>query len=250
MENLLDMLIPIILVVGWVIKGLFSGNTEEDESPPPRSRSTEDESYPDTEYEARQRRIQEEIRRKIMERQQADGRGATAPQSQDRIQEQIRRQFRDELSKSREAVEGGATTPPELPHQQRPVVISADQAEAKRRRVQERLKQRKERQKEVAERVHETPEDVHDTPGGFSWDESERAMDVQRARLEETKRQAALLQSQLASSSQGEVSKVVSKRGRGSYRGPVREKLRDPRAARDAIIYSEVLGKPVGLREG
>ena len=28
--NLLDMLIPIIIVVGWVLKGLFSGNADEE----------------------------------------------------------------------------------------------------------------------------------------------------------------------------------------------------------------------------
>ena len=165
-KNLLDMLIPIILVVGWVIKGLLSGNAEEDNGPQPRSRSAPDESYPDTEYEARQRRIQEEIRRKIMER--------------------------------RQAAEGGTAEPPELPGQQRPVV-TPDHVEAKRRRVQERLKQRKERQKEVVEQVHETPVESETAPGGFSWNQSdhayEHALEAQRARLEETKRQAAALQS-------------------------------------------------------
>lgn len=218
MENLLDMLIPIIIVVGWVLKGLFSGNAEEEEGPQPRPRSGPDESYPDTDYEQRQRRIQEEIRRKILER--------------------------------RQAVEGGVMEPSQ---QQRPVVTSPDHAEAKRRRVQERLKQRKERQREVTERVHETAEDIHETAGGFSWDNSgqayEQVLEAQQARIEETRRQAARLQSQLASRSQQTDSQVTRTRKRRSYRGPIREKLRDPAAAREAIIYSEVLGKPVGLRE-
>jgi len=221
MENLLDMLIPIIVVVGWVLKGLFTSNSEEDEGAP-RPRSAPKESYPDTEYEERQRRIQEEIRRKIMERRQAaEGAGADAP-----VQSQ----------------------------QQRPVVMSSDHAEAKRRRVQERLKERQERHKETAERVHETQAESDVAPGGFSWDESdhayEQALEAQRARIEETKRQAVQLQSLLASKSQQQDGATTLKRQRTSYRGPIRSKLRNPAAARDAIVYSEVLGKPVGLREG
>lgn len=220
MENLLDMLIPIIIVVGWVLKGIFSGNGEDEGSSQPRPRSKSDESYPDTEYESRQRRIQEEIRRKIMER--------------------------------RQAAEGGGEVPTPS-QQQRPVVMSADHAEAKRRRVQERLKQRAEKHKEVAERVHETEPEAAD-PTGFSWEESnhdyEHALEAQRARIEETKRQAARLQSQLSSQSKQASSSTGARRQRSSYRGPIRVKLRDPAAARDAIIYSEVLGKPVGMREG
>lgn len=222
MENLFDMLIPIILVVGWVIKGLFSGNSEEDEGAQPRSRPASDESYPDTEYEARQRRIQEEIRRKIMER--------------------------------RQAAEGGAAKPPELPRHEGPVVVSADHAEAKRRRVQERLKQRKERQKEVAEQVHETIPEPDTAPDGFSWEQPdhsyEAALEAQRARIEATKRQATALQSQLSARSGREEIMATGKQRQSRYRGPIRERLRDPAVAREAVIYREVLGKPVGLREG
>ena len=177
-------------------KGLFSGNADE-EGLQPRPRSGPDNAYEDTEYEERQRRIQEEIRRKIMERSQAA----------------------EERTQSRRSCPGSLRWP-----------VLEDAAEAKRRRVQERLKQRKEAHKEIVEQVHETPDQREIAPDSFSWDDSdhdyEQAIEAQRARIEETRRQAALLQAQLSRRSNG--AEQEPRRSRGSYRGPIREKLRDP----------------------
>ena len=71
MDNLLEILIPLILAAFYFFGNVFSGKKEDRSKPTPgRGRSGVDE---EDDVMERQRRIQEEIRRKIMERRQAQG---------------------------------------------------------------------------------------------------------------------------------------------------------------------------------
>ncbi|NQY32922.1 MAG: hypothetical protein HRT56_07100 [Coraliomargarita sp.] len=217
MDNLFEILIPLIFAAVYFFGNLFSKGQEED-TPSPRPQGRDPETYEETEYEQRQRRIQEEIRRKIMER--------------------------------RGQVQGPATEEP------RSVLV--EDLRNRRREVQERTKERQAQQREIVEKPHHhEPEVDASVPDGFSWDASdnvyERQMEEQRRQIEATKRQAEALKRQAAAAEKKAAANRRVRRqssSRGLLSGPVRESLRSPEAARAAIIYKEVLGKPVGLRDG
>lgn len=217
MDNIFEILVPLIFAAIYFVGKMLSGKgDQEDPSPGMPGRKNRQE---DGEVAERQRRIQEEIRRKIMERcngspapqpEQPQAAPQTSSQGLTRADEEIRRR-REERDRAR---------------QQR-------QAEARAALSSEQLSSR-------------TP--APDPSSGANPYESQ--MDAQLRRIEETKRQAAQLQ-QRAEAVQKKASVKTSSRGRsggGLLRGPLRESLIDPAAVRAAFIYGEVLGRPMGLR--
>jgi hypothetical protein len=218
MENILEIIVPIIFVAIYFLGNLFSGKSEEDERAPtlsPRNRDAEDS---DADASERQRRIQEEIRRKIMERRRASEGGESTPTAPSG--EQLR-QRREKVDARRQAREQEAA-------REEPPAYSAPSHE-----------------------MHAEPE-----PAVFSWDESASAYDdtmqARLKRIEETKRQAEKLRRQAAERENATDEKIKRREHRtgGYFTGTVRDTLQDPRAARVAFIYGEVLGRPVSLRKG
>ncbi len=233
MEHLFDILVPLVFVVIYFFGNMLSKKGEEDTRPEPRHRPKPDytPTQYDLDYAERQRRIQEEIRRKIEARRDAAGesQAGSAPTS----------------------------TPPPI----------SDDLVRRRRAVQERLKERKEKQKETYESVHESTAHLSPThqqqvetepEGAFSWGSSEnvyeQVMEGRLKQIEATKRQAEALRRQANATvrKQGRSTsdRPASTTGGRGLSGSVRDTLKESGAARAAFIYGEVLGQPLSLRKG
>jgi len=215
MDNLLEYLIPLIFAAIYFFGNMFSGNSKDEEDAPPtlpRSRGADDE--PDA--AERQRRIQEEIRRKIMERRRASEGGQVAPAAP--------------------AGHDSRERPPPVP------VPRETHSEARERPSAYSIPSRE-----------REPEPGHPA---FSWDKSddayENSMQAKLRRIEETKRKAEKLQKQAAERRDSPDKRGEPRKPRtgGYFTGTVRESLQDPQAARVAFIYGEVLGQPISLRKG
>lgn len=220
MDNILEILIPLAIAAVYFFGNMFSGKSEDDESSPsPLSRTRETgEKDPDTVEQ--QRRVQEEIRRKIMERRRAsEGKPTTAAPPGQALRER------------REGIEA--------------------QREARRERevyhdVQGPTSPDTESSYEL---------DPESEPRAFSWDlpdnAYENSMQAKLRRIEETRKKAEKLKKQAAE--RGDASKSNEKqrkqRNEGYFTGSVRESLQDPQAARVAFIYGEVMGQPISLRK-
>lgn len=216
MENLFEVLIPLIFAAVYFFGNMFS--KEEGSDMPPRDaqrpRQPAEETDEAIEAAERQRRVQEAIRRKIMER---------------------RGQMQDQQTQ-----------------QPRPVVI--DDLDAPRRAVQERVKERPAQQREVVEAPHTSAPraPVPSPTPAVSEDTYELQLEAQLRQIEATKRRAEALRQQAAKAEKKASNGSIRGRSRpisASGFGPVRTTLKNPKAARAAIIYREVLDQPVGLRE-
>lgn len=221
MDNLLEILVPLIFAAIYFFGNMFSSKSEKEERPPSRAPS----APADDDANERQRQIQEGIRRKIMARRQAATGEGGAPAQQVRGQA---------LRERRKAVEA-----------------RLEQRKATR-------EQHKETREAKAAHFEPTPE-AQAAPGGFSWDESDNAyeqnIEEQMRRIEETKRRAEALRSRnrpagrgISESSLGSPEARQSAPAGGLLSGSVRQVLSNPVAARSAFIYGEVLGRPIGLR--
>ncbi|MEO0508348.1 MAG: hypothetical protein AAF065_00630 [Verrucomicrobiota bacterium] len=224
MDNLLEILVPLIFAAIYFFGNMFSGKSQDDDAPsgtPRRGRAKEE----DADAVERQRRIQEEIRRKIMERRRVSEQGEqpqpvpTGQELRERRREiEVRRETREVRKETREVVHESQEVPP--------FVVPTHEAT------------------------------TEPTPPAFSWEQSdnayETAMQEQLKRIEATKRQAEQLKRQAnASHKRSEASKTTRSSKTGRYfSGPVRESLQDPAAARAAFIYAEVLGQPISMRKG
>lgn len=225
MDNILEILIPLAIAAVYFFGNMFSGKSEENEEKPPslsRQRGGQDED--DIDVHERQRRIQEDIRRKIMERR--GGSGSEQPQAAPAGDEWQER--RSVAQAPRETSEAQKNT---------------------REAVHETRDDRATRRDSGQGYGYEA------TPPAFSWDESDNAYDsgmqAQLKRIEATKRQAEKLKKQAAQRQKTSKDEEKPKRRTGGYfTGTVRESLQDPQAARVAFIYGEVLGTPIGLRKG
>ncbi|WP_269523920.1 hypothetical protein [Coraliomargarita parva] len=217
MDNLLEFIIPLIVAgVYFFINFLSNRASGGEEDPRRRGRGGVD---PDV--LERQRRIQEEIRRKIMERRQAAS---------------------------------GAETPPVATE----AAPRAEELRQRRAEIEHRRELR-ERQKAVRERARGTVEAPHGQPAHAGPDPVsptfayEQNMQAQLERIEETKRRAAALKKQANAAGvkvRGARTHTARSEGRGILSGPIRENLSDPQAARAAFLYGEVLGRPLSLRKG
>ena len=70
MDNLFEIIVPLIFAAIYFFGNMLSGKSDDASAPAPRREE-------DPDAVERQRRIQEEIRRKIMERRNAEGQGAS-----------------------------------------------------------------------------------------------------------------------------------------------------------------------------
>lgn len=227
MDNILEILIPLIFAAIYFFGNMFGKSKDGEDASPgsPRRRAAEDE---DADAIERQRRIQDEIRRKIMERRRSSE-GETSPvapvaPSGQELRERRREArgqhtTREAQKETREVMRGNRESPPPL---FRP--------------------------------THHAESEV-DT-GAFSWDESDNAyesgMQAQLKRIEETKLKAEKLKKQAAAQRRNQIDEKdkPKRRSGGYFTGSVKESLQNPAAARVAFVYGEVLGQPVSLRKG
>ncbi|MGJ8637817.1 MAG: hypothetical protein ACSHYA_00365 [Opitutaceae bacterium] len=219
MESLLEYIVPIIIGAFYLFNFLKKGDDADESGAPPRQPPSRE----DSEAIERQRKVQEEIRRKIRERREAAaGRQTGAPvasnsqeSAYDRQQRQ-RREANQAYRESREVVKE-VKPPPIRTEQQPPPIVQNTENE-----------------------------------GGFSWDKSDNAYETQMQerlrQIEATKRQAEQLKRQTAARRQDTKPKRKSS-GSRTFSGPIRDQLKDPAAARAAFIYGEVLGQPVSMRK-
>ncbi|MDQ8194435.1 hypothetical protein QEH59_08355 [Coraliomargarita sp. SDUM461004] len=213
MDNLLEYIIPVIFAAIYFFGNMLSKNADEDEAAPlPGQRRGE----LDPEVAERQRRIQEEIRRKILQRRQEgqEGQGTGEPQAAERAPQ----------TRMSEPLRRSQPTPVERPYQP--------------------SKQERQRQSEPETPIYQAP-----SPAQSS---GEYDIQAKLEQIEATKRRAEKLKKQARASD----AKALPHRrpsaatgSRRALRGPVRRVLRDPAAARAAFIYGEVLGPPVTQRK-
>ena len=241
MEGLFEILIPLVIAAVYFCGNFLSSKSDDEGTP--GSRPKRGESGETGEAQERQRKIQEDIRRKIEERRRAasgSDSGETAPDG-----------VPQPAQVDSEPVESASPREP-----QREVV-------GRTREMRDRRAERRGR----AER-EEAPADVPGSVGpsverteiddAFSWDRSDDAYDSDMERrlkqIEATKERAAKLreQAQTAKRKVGEVGGPSGTSGRegglSGLQGPVRATLTNPSAVRAAFVYSEVLGRPKGFR--
>lgn len=226
MDNIFEILVPLVIAAVYFFGNMFSGKSEDDAAPPtlPRQRGA-DEDSDEVDAIERQRRVQAEILRKIMERRRGSG---NTPPSVAPVGSDMRHR-RGDADMARKT--------PAAQKQTRDAVH-----ETRDRRSSEREARR--------DLSNET------TPSAFSWDQSDNAydsgMEAQLKRIEVTKREAEKLQKQAVSRRKTNLSEEQPQQQTtgGYFSGTVRESLLDPQAARVAFIYGEVLGPPVALRKG
>ncbi len=218
MDNLFEIIVPLIFAAIYFFGNMLSGKSDDASAPAPRREE-------DPDAVERQRRIQEEIRRKIMERRNAEGQGASpAPQPASEVDRSLRER----------------------------------QAALEERRRQREMTRRAEASKKRTEPASRIPHPAPQEPafGGAQSDEVySTQMQARLRQIEATKRQAAKLQEQAtkaskdARNSSQQPHPKLSTSHSPLARGSVRRTLRDPATARAAFIYGEVLGTPVSQKK-
>jgi len=239
MDNLFEYLIPIVFAAVYFFGNMLSKKSGDEAAP---GREPED-----ADAIERQRHIQEEIRRKIMERREGGRQSPSASESaRDRESPHSRRQPQPSASESARDRESPYS------HRQPQPSASVEQ----RRETREQHK--KTRQAETSIHKRQTREDARQQPQpGFTWDKSDNAYDhemqAKLQQIEATKQKAEKLKKQAA---QSQTRRTTSSKNSSLptphsplSRASVRSTLRSPAAARAAFIYSEVLGPPISQRK-
>ncbi len=219
MDNLFEILVPIVFAAIYFFGNMLSGKSDDTSESTPRR----DE---DPDAAERQRRIQEEIRRKIMQRRN-EGEGAP-------------------------------------PHSM-PAPDLSRRMEQKPDAPVERRREIREQQKSSPASTKSQPESPAEAAFDWDTSDNAYAdgMQAQLQQIEATKRRAEKLKKQAAAQSSGSAGassrrtdtprrheRASQSRARSrAARRPVRSTLRDPATARAAFIYSEVLGTPVSQRK-
>ena len=221
MENLLEILVPLIFAAVYFFGNLLSNKSGDDEASPPKLPHQPGGIGEAENYAERQCQIQEAIRRKIMERRQA----AAAE---------------DEEASTSES----------------PVIARVE----RHKEVKEQRKEMHQRKAPHVEPTPSPAAPSVEPSGAFSWDTSDNAyeqqMQVRLQQIEASKRSAEALRRQAGMKPAAKptprgagVAERARRTSGGLLSGPVRKVLRDPVAARVGFIYGEVLGKPVSLRK-
>lgn len=217
MNDFPEWLVPLIIAGIYFLNMFLSkGKAEPDQTEAPARRFSEE----DPDAEERQRRVQEEIRRKIMERRAGSGQA----------------------------------TPPSLARETRGERPEAEASQGQRRPQREQVKGAPQPGSPVlAPTAEVAASEINDR---FSWDTSdnvyEKQMEARLQQIEATKRQASQLRKQADSASRSfPKARQARKAGPAVFRaGSVRGTLRDPAAARTAFVYGEVMSPPIALRKG
>jgi hypothetical protein len=217
-DNLLEYIIPIVFAAIYFFGNMLSKNSDDGAAP---SRPRQE----DPDVAERQRQIQAEIRRKIMERRSAAG----------------------------STGEGGATSAPrERGPSFRPELAERSR-QASTRHHPEQVKGERGRHSrpESVERTRPEPVERSRQSSDSARDAASFDNDIQAKlqQIEATKRRAEKLKKQARASNAQTQSASASPSRRSAFRGPVRSTLRDPAAARTAFIYGEVLGPPISQRK-
>lgn len=211
MDNLLEILVPVLFAAIYFFGNMFSKKSEDDVAPGAPSRGE------DPEAAERQRRIQEEIRRKIMERRNATGGGAS-DSSRGRSSPELSRQGQPQpLESARQERHHETQTSSSTPYAPRPAPAAPYQTQ-----MQDRLKK--------IEATRRQAEKLQKQAGS-----SRSATGVQAREIGDHIGRSAGAR--------------TSGHRRPRFGGSVRSTLRDPAAARTAFIYAEVLGPPVSQKK-
>ena len=205
MDNILEILIPLIFAAIYFFGNMFSGKSDEDSATDTGVGRREE----DPDAIERQRRIQEEIRRKIAERRAGEG--------------------------SRSPL--GTPSPSPASRQSQPGSFNAD--EILRRR------QQREQEAHASQERHAVAEQDQGQAATTSY---ESHMQERLQRIEATEKRAEKLKQQARASRRPQVSSSPAPRS-SLARGSARATLQNPAAARAAFIYGEILGQPISLRK-
>ncbi len=227
MDNLFEVIVPIIFAAIYFFGNMLSKKSDDDGLPSGRS------SGEDADAIERQRRIQEEIRRKIMERRRAaeDGAPMGAPSSS---AASSRREQADS-ARDRSFPERHRKGQPELSHPSRHPV-------GHRRKMREQ-------QKETLDRRHSShPAPVDDAYGNQIQAKLEQ-IEATKIQAERLRKQAAQSASSLRPAQSTPGSQADMSGRRRPALGSVRATLRNPATARAAFIYGEVLGPAISQRK-
>ncbi len=237
--DLLEILLPILFAVGYFIVAAMKGGKKEENPAPGPQREAEAE---EADLSGRERQIQEEIRRKIMERTRRDA-GAenppitaeaeTSPRYDPTRSEadQRRRQVREQVKRVEE--------PPPVPGQSSRWAgqrrSSRDAYEKQEPPPLQPAMQR--REDDFQERMRAQQEEI---------DGMQRRAEEIRKRAS---RQTEEVSSQLITPIRDGSRRRNYSRGTGSFQADVINALKDPRGFKKAVLSYEILGTPVGLRK-
>lgn len=208
MDNLLEYIIPLIFAAIYFFGNMFakSGSADEEETGPRRPLSPVE----DPEAMERQRRIQEEIRRKIMARR--SGAEDASPANVQPIPQ---------------------NTEPQ------PMYREAEPAAEQRTSSQDWARDAEDK----AAFSWDRSDDAYET----QMQSRLREIEATNQRAAKLKDEAKVANERV---NRRKASSEPTKRKRsGLLSGSVRESLKDPAAARAAFIYGEVLGAPISLRK-
>lgn len=215
LENL-GLVIVLTITALSFLRGMFRAGKPDESGPVVRRSRMEGEEDP--EAAERTRRIQEEIRRKIAERQ---GRAVV-------------------VEETREPALGRAEPPPLLPPTRVPPV---DPFGGSMRKILRKIEEAAEQRRESAQEIFEPAE----SEGLRRQRELEEQLRVAEAQRAETRRRAQEVAAREIAA--GGTHKTAWATASVKVPGAgVREELKDPRALRRAFVLREVLGPPVGLR--
>jgi len=222
--DIIDILVPVIVFVVWLVGQIGSALVNKDQKDEDQgSRPYTPLDHPANDDEARTREIQDEIRRKIAER-----RGESSPGQS------------HEAPSSDWGQEPAAEAPPPLPRQ----------------------RERDSYDSTWNEEPAYSPEPAqHPVPPRYEFPAPGRDFEAelaeQQRRREEAERRAEQARQkakdQVSHALGASVGQHASRRANRGYSGAslarrVRNQLADPRSAREAILYQEILGTPIGQR--
>jgi hypothetical protein len=219
--DLLEIILPILFAVGYFIVAALKGGSkeEENETPPPQAELSE-----------RERQIQEEIRRKILERTQGGGQSTMAPPPQVR-----------ETQEAGQSPRSYDPTKPEGDRSRRQVPVQVKGAEESSRPGPLPTEPFEPPPLQPAmQRQESTIQD--------RMRKQEQEIQAMQRRAEEIRRKAGAqgaIRPYQRSSQQRSRHHFPS----GSFQEEVIASLKDPRGFKKALLSYEILGTPVGMRK-
>ncbi|NBB79314.1 MAG: hypothetical protein GVY36_07710 [Verrucomicrobia bacterium] len=233
--DIFEILVPLIFAAIYFFGNMFSKRSQDEDVPGQEQRPRKGE---DPEAAERQRRIQEEIRRKIRERRQAEQGETAQPLTRESAQ-------RNESKADRRLRERREETELRRPRPADPVSRNPDP------------------ESRNPDPVSRNPYPVSRSPApearssdaAFSWEVSDdiydKEMKERLEKIEATKQEAEKLKKQSEARQDPHAKKEPASTTAGGalFRGSVIENLRSPNAARAAFVYGEVLGPPISQRK-
>lgn len=223
MDSLGEIIVPIIVFAIWLIGQIF-GKKEEEQAPPPQHRQA---APPPTPAQ------QQDHREEQYRRQQQQPQPASDEERTRRIQEEIRRKIAERRGQQPVPQQGPPPPPPAQPQpapQRKPL--------------------------DYGRPGESSPPPLPTYQEHQPFRDYEAELEEQRQRVEATKRRAeearqaakVRLGSVMGNDISSSAKTAKGKKRTGAFAQRIRKGLRDPEAAREAFVYMEVLGNPVGQR--